>query len=191
METFGFYTNLGLRHVIDWQGLDHLYFIVTLALPFTFKEVKKVVLWVTLFTLGHTLSLIGNFYAGIEFSSYWIELLIPITIGLSTLPLVLPNKSFFESQTPWFFPFLTVLFGIIHGLGFGRYFSMLIPEDAASLALFSFAVGVELAQIVIVTGVLLINFLVLQLMKSNRIKWEFLIGIVVLSQVFVMIFERI
>ena len=68
---------------------------------------------------------------------------------------------------------------------------MLIPEDAASLALFSFAVGVELAQIVIVTGVLLINFLVLQLMKSNRIKWEFLIGIVVLSQVFVMIFERI
>ena len=68
---------------------------------------------------------------------------------------------------------------------------MLIPEDAASLSLFSFAIGVELAQIFIVLGVLFINVLVLQIFKMNRQKWEFLIGAMVLSQVLVMIFERI
>ena len=90
MDTLWFYSDLGFWHVIDWQGLDHFYFIVTLALPFTFKQGKKLLLWVTLFTLGHTLSLVGNFYAEIQFSSYWIELLlIPITIGLSSIPLLL------------------------------------------------------------------------------------------------------
>ncbi len=191
MDTLWFYSDLGFWHVIDWQGLDHFYFIVTLALPFTFKQGKKLLLWVTLFTIGHTLSLVGNFYAEIQFSSYLIELLIPITIGLSSIPLLLTKKHFFESEKSWFFPIMTVLFGIIHGLGFGRYFSMLIPEDVASLSLFSFAIGVELAQIFIVLGVLFINVLVLQIFKMNRQKWEFLIGAMVLSQVLVMIFERI
>ncbi len=191
MDTLWFYSDLGFWHVIDWQGLDHFYFIVTLALPFTFKQGKKLLLWVTLFTIGHTLSLVGNFYAEIQFSSYLIELLIPITIGLSSIPLLLTKKHFFESEKSWFFPIMTVLFGIIHGLGFGRYFSMLIPEDAAGLSLFSFAIGVELAQIFIVLGVLFINVLVLQIFKMNRQKWEFLIGAMVLSQVLVMIFERI
>ncbi len=191
MDTLWFYSDLGFWHVIDWQGLDHFYFIVTLALPFTFKQGKKLLLWVTLFTIGHTLSLVGNFYAEIQFSSYLIELLIPMTIGLSSIPLLLTKKYFFESEKSWFFPIMTVLFGIIHGLGFGRYFSMLIPEDAASLSLFSFAIGVELAQIFIVLGVLFINVLVLQIFKMNRQKWEFLIGAMVLSQVLVMIFERI
>ena len=62
METFWFYQNIGFWHVIDWEGLDHLYFIITLAMPFSFRESRKLLLWVTLFTLGHTLSLVGNFY---------------------------------------------------------------------------------------------------------------------------------
>lgn len=191
METLWFYIDLGFWHVMDWAGLDHLYFILTLAVPFEVKQSKKLIWWVTLFTLGHTLSLVGNFYAALAFSSYWIELLIPITIALSASSLLFYNYPFFKNKNSIFFPVLTVLFGIIHGLGFGRYFSMLIPEEAVGLSLFSFAVGVELAQICIVFGVLILNYLVLTSLKKSKQKWEFLVGAMVLSQALVMIFERI
>ena len=191
MDTLWFYIDLGFWHVMDLAGLDHLYFIITLAAPFGFKQSKKLIWWVTLFTLGHTLSLIGNFYAEIDFSSYWIELLIPITIAFSAVSLLFYKSTYLGKKNLVVFPTLTVLFGVIHGLGFGRYFSMLIPEEAVGLSLFSFAVGVELAQLVIVLGVLVLNFLVVGLMKRSKDKWEFLVGAMVLSQALVMIFERI
>ena len=122
METFWFYQNLGFWHVMDWEGLDHLYFIITLAMPFSFRESRKLLLWVTLFTLGHTLSLVGNFYGGLSFSSYWIELLIPVTIAISAASLLLPKNDKHRSKQGFFFPVVTLVFGIIHGLGFGRYF---------------------------------------------------------------------
>jgi hypothetical protein len=191
MEVIKFYTDLGFWHVVDLKGLDHLYFIITLALPFSFKHSKKLLWWVTLFTLGHTLSLFGNAYADIRFSAYWIELLIPVTIALSALLLIVKKNSFFEKKETLFFPLLTILFGLIHGLGFGRYFSMLVAEEAVGLSLFSFALGVELAQIAIVLGVLIVNFAVIIWMKKAVDKWQFLIGAMVLSQSLGMIFERI
>ena len=191
METISFYTDIGFWHVLDLAGLDHFYFITALALPFGFKESKKLIWWVTLFTIGHTLSLVGNLYLELSFSSYWIELLIPITIALSTLSLLTENKIIRTKGRDFFFSILTVLFGVIHGLGFGRYFNMLIPEDAVELSLFSFALGVELAQLAIVLVVLFSNELVVQFFKNSRKKWEFLMGAMILSQALAMIFERI
>ena len=191
MDTFKFYTDLGFWHVIDLEGLDHLFFITTLALPFAFSKSRKLIWWVTLFTLGHTLSLVGNVYAEIKFSSYWIELLIPVTIAISAISLLLKKRTSIADKTSWFFPILTILFGVIHGLGFGRYFSLLIPEESVGSSLLSFALGVELAQILIVLGVLILNIIVIDFMKKSRSKWEFLIGAMVLSQALTMIFERI
>ena len=185
------YTKLGFWHVIDWEGLDHFYFIITLAMPFTFLRIRKLIWWVTLFTLGHTLSLIGNFYFELNVSSYWIELLIPITIALNAITLFFPKKFSRIINKAYLPPLVTVLFGVIHGLGFGRYFNMLIPEDDVSLSLFSFAIGVEFAQIAIVIGILLISFIVTQVFKQSKERWEFLVGAMILSQALTMIFERI
>ena len=191
IELLWFYLKLGFWHVIDIEGLDHFYFIITLAIPFTFRQGKKLLWWVTLFTLGHTISLIGNFYANIPVSSYWVELLIPITIALNSLSLIvtkmqngLTNKGYFLSTT-------TVIFGIIHGLGFGRYFKMLISEDNVSFSLFSFALGVELAQISIVIIVLLTSLLVVNIFKQDKNRWQLLIGALIISQAISMILERI
>ena len=191
MENLSFYLDLGFWHVIDLQGLDHLYFIVTLALPFTFNALRQLIGWVTLFTLGHTLSLIGNFYAEIPISGYLIELLIPITIALSALHLLLPDKKKQKINNPLFFGILTLAFGIIHGLGFGRYFEMLSPYDAVSTSLFSFALWVELAQLVIVIAVLALNRLVLQNLQWNTFKWQLIIGAMILSQALGIIIERV
>ncbi len=191
MDTFIFYTELGFWHVIDLAGLDHFFFITTLAVPFAFSQSRKLLWWVTLFTLGHTFSLMGNVYAEIIFSPYWIELLIPVTIALSAISLLFNKGTSIADKTSWFFPILTIIFGIIHGLGFGRYFSIIIPDGAVGNSLFSFALGVELAQVLIVLCVLVINIIVINIMKRSRSKWEFLVGAMVLSQAMTMIFERI
>ena len=186
METVQFYTLLGFEHVIDFNGLDHLYFIAALSLPFGVKDWKKLLWWVTLFTLGHSVSLIGNYYAGYGFSSYWIELLIPVTIALGCLPLLLQKTL----KTVNFSSILTFVFGLIHGLGFGRFFSMMVDPEAAVGSLFSFALGVELAQLVIVLGVVLLNLL----WKNNEryLKlWRLSLGWLIFILALVMIVERI
>ena len=119
------------------------------------------------------------------------QFLIPMTIAISAISLLLKKRTSIADKTSWFFPILTILFGVIHGLGFGRYFSLLIPEGSVGSSLFSFALGVELAQILIVLGVLILNIIVIDFMKRSRLKWEFLIGALVLSQALTMIIERI
>lgn len=191
IETLWFYSDLGFWHVIDWNGLDHFYFIVALVLPFSFKESGKLLWWVTLFTIGHTLSLIGNFYTEFSFSSYWIEILIPITIALSAVAVFFlkSEKSVYGSKK--IFPLMTIFFGIIHGLGFGRYFKMLIFDDAVTISLFSFALGIELAQVTIVVFVLFTSWLVLKIFKNSKRSWEFFMAGLILLASFKMILERI
>ena len=186
MDTVQFYINLGFQHVTDFNGLDHLYFIVALSLPFGLKDWKKLLWWVTLFTLGHSISLVGNFYGGYEFSSYWIELLIPVTIALGCLPLLM-QKSL---QANKFSSGLTFFFGLIHGLGFGRFFAMMVDSSAAVSSLISFALGVELAQLAIVLAVLLLNLLWFK--KEHYLKlWRLSLGGVIFLLALSMIVERI
>ena len=191
METLWFYSKLGFWHVIDWKALDHFYFIVTLALPFSFKESGKLLWWVTLFTIGHTLSLIGNFYAEFSFSSYWIEILIPITIAFSIVPIFFLKRENSTFRNNKIFPLITIFFGIIHGLGFVRYFKMLIFDDVVTISLFSFALGIEFAQVTIVIFVLLMSWLVSKTLKHSKRSWEFFVSSIILLASVKMIFERI
>lgn len=184
-ETITLFVNLGLTHVLDFSGLDHFYFISILALPFGWKERNKLLLWVSLFTLGHTLSLVGNYYIGLKFSSAWVEFLIPVTIALSCLPVIRIKKP----QTDAIMLATTLSYGLIHGLGFGRYFAMMVQPESATLSLLSFAVGVELAQCIIVALVLLFVALF-----SFRPRWQSFIkqmwGIAVFVIAIQMIFDR-
>ena len=191
IDLLWFYLKLGFWHVLDLDGLDHLYFIITLAIPYTFRQWKKLLWWVTLFTLGHTVSLIGNFYADIPISSYWVELLIPITIALNTIPLIFIKSQNSSFHKGYFLSSTTVIFGIIHGLGFGRYFKMLITDENVSFSLFSFALGVEFAQIIIVFNVLVISLIVINILRQERNSWQLLVGALIISQAISMIFERI
>ena len=186
MDTLQFYISLGFKHVTDPNGLDHLYFITALSLPFGLKDWKKLLWWVTLFTLGHSLSLIGNYYAGYEFSSYWIELFIPITITLGCLPLLL-QKSLKANK---FSSVLTLFFGLIHGLGFGRFFAMMVDSSAAVSSLFSFALGVEIAQLAIVLAVVLLNLLWSKNERYLKL-WRLSLGGVIFLLALTMIVERI
>jgi hypothetical protein len=176
MGTFGFYALLGFEHVLDFNGLDHFYFLIVLTLPFAFKHWKKVLWLVSVFTLGHTLSLTLAYKQWVVVDAAWIEFLIPLTIVISCFPLLLQTKKPSPSNDVVFMGVLTFVFGLIHGLGFARYFSQIVLEDEAYSALLSFALGVEGAQLLIVLGVLVVNFIVYNVLHFARQKGQLIVA---------------
>lgn len=184
MNTFWFYFDLGFDHVLDLGGLDHFYFLVALSLPFTFKNWRKLLLWVSLFTLGHSLSLLVTHFEWIKINSQWIEFLIPVTICITCFSILFQKEHAYLNGI-WI-NLITLFFGLIHGFGFGRYFKMIANEGEAVMALLEFALGVEFAQILIVIFVLMINDFVLRSFKIQSQKWQWIIASMVLSQAILM-----
>lgn len=184
MNTFWFYFDLGFDHVLDLGGLDHFYFLVALSLPFTFKNWRKLLLWVSLFTLGHSLSLLVTHFEWIKINSKWVEFLIPVTICITCFSILFQKEHAYLNGI-WI-NLITLFFGLIHGFGFGRYFKMIANEGEAVMALLEFALGVEFAQILIVILVLMINDLVLRFFKIQSQKWQWIISSMVLSQAILM-----
>ena len=184
METFWFYFDLGFDHVLDIGGLDHFYFLVALSLPFAFKNWRRLLLWVSLFTLGHSLSLLVTHFEWLKIDAAWVEFLIPITICITCLS-ILVQKKHSHLKGVWI-NLITLFFGLIHGFGFGRYFKMIASEGEAILGLLEFALGVEFAQILIVIFVLFMNWIALGLLKIKALKWQLIIASMVLSQAILM-----
>jgi len=184
METFWFYFDLGFYHVLDEGGLEHFYFLVALSLPFAFKNWRRLLLWVSLFTLGHSLSLLVTHFEWLKIDAAWVEFLIPITICITCLS-ILVQKKHSHLKGVWI-NLITLFFGLIHGFGFGRYFKMIASEGEAILGLLEFAIGVEFAQILIVIFVLFMNWIALGLLKIQALKWQLIIASMVLSQAILM-----
>jgi hypothetical protein len=184
METFWFYFDLGFDHVLDVGGLDHFYFLVALSLPFAFKNWRRLLLWVSLFTLGHSLSLLVTHFEWLKIDAAWVEFLIPITICITCLS-ILVQKKHSHLKGVWI-NLITLFFGLIHGFGFGRYFKMIASEGEAILGLLEFALGVEFAQILIVIFVLFMNWIAIGLLKIQALKWQLIIASMVLSQAILM-----
>ena len=185
MDQFWFYFNLGFNHVLDINGLDHFYFLIALSLPLSFKEIRKLIWWVTLFTIGHTFSLF-QFYKNIdELYESWIEFLIPITIILTCFSVLFKNeKSNNRKSVMFLLSFITLFFGIIHGLGFGKYFSKIVLDPNQYKPLIEFAFGIEFAQLIIVFFVLLVNHLFLNLLKMPKKIWLYSIGLIIMYNSF-------
>ena len=171
---------MGFDHVLDLRGLDHFYFLVALSLPFAFKNWRKLLLWVSLFTLGHSLSLFVTHFEWVKIDSEWVEFLIPVTICITCFSILLQKKHAYLKGIK--INLITLFFGLIHGFGFGRYFKMIASEGEAILALLEFALGVEFAQVLIVIFVLLVNGIANGLLKIPTQKWQWVIAAMVLSQ---------
>ena len=186
MSQFWIYFQIGLKHVLDLNAYDHLLFLIALAVPFSFKDWKRVVLLVSLFTIGHTLALILSVFGIIAVKVNVVEFLIPITILLTALfNLFTAGKSNKKESINLVF-FITLFFGIIHGLGFSNYFKTILGGTPSSkvLPLAEFALGVEAAQIVVVFIVLILSYIVQTVFRFSKRDWTlvmsaFIIGVVV------------
>ncbi|MFV8336330.1 HupE/UreJ family protein [Flavobacterium sp. RSP29] len=186
MSEFWIYFQIGLKHVLDIHAYDHVLFLIALAIPFSFKDWKRIVLLVTLFTIGHTMALLLSIFGIIAIKVNVVELLIPITILITALfNLFTAGKSSKKESINLVF-FITLFFGIIHGLGFSNYFKSILGGDAASkvLPLSEFALGIEAAQIVVVFVVLILSYIVQTVFRFSRRDWTlvmsaFIIGVVI------------
>ena len=171
MEDFIFWLEMGLSHILDWQGYDHMLFLLALCCVFTFGD-KRWVWLVSAFTIGHAISLALSVLNVVRLPSSWIEAMIPATIAFSCIqhlwPLLKPGKYVLTEKSV----LPTVLaFGLIHGLGFSNFLrSMLGSESSIAFPLFSFHVGLELGQILIILAVLSVTTAMDKILNINQNK---------------------
>ncbi len=190
MSQFWLYFKLGLTHVLDINAYDHILFLVALTVPYTFNHWKKILWLVTVFTIGHTLSLIMSTYGLIRVSAALVEFLIPVTIFITALfNIFTAKRSGIEKFGPAFF--VTLFFGIIHGLGFSSYFKGIIAgEENKLLPLLEFALGIEAAQVIVVLVVLIAGFILSTVFRFNRRDWILVISAMVIGVVLPMLIEN-
>jgi len=156
MNDFWFYIKLGFEHVLDLGAYDHILFLAALAVPFTFKSWKQVVILATIFTIAHCTSLALSAYDILKVDVGLIEFLIPVTIALTALFNIYRTLKDQGNTGIFFTALATVFFGLIHGFGFSNYFNMLMAEEEQKLSpLLGFATGIEFSQVAIIMIVLL------------------------------------
>ena len=190
MSDFGFLFRLGWEHIISWNALDHQLFILALAAIYLLQEWKQVLVLVTSFTIGHSLTLALTVFNVIHFPSNWIEFLIPCTIVLTAI-----SNLFRKNFTPRSIRinyFLALFFGLIHGMGFANKLRYILAEDQSiGWSLFGFNAGLEAGQIAVVIIILAISFLFVELLKVNRREWVIFVSAAAFSIALKMAIERI
>ncbi len=190
MSEFWFNVSYGLNHVLDINGYDHVLFLIVLAVPYVFKDWRPVLILVSLFTLGHTLSLVLAAYDIVKVNATLVEFLIPVTILIGAVYNVLKAGKSVKPKNINLLMFTSMFFGLIHGLGFAREFRMIIgmTEDKL-LPLVEFALGIELAQVIVVFVVLFFGFLFQTLFRFSKRDWTLVLSSIVIGLVLPMIFE--
>lgn len=175
MNDWLIYAHIGFRHIIDLNGSDHILFVLALTLRFVAKDWKKVLVLITAFTIGHSITLAISTLQWVQFPSNIIEILIPVTILITALSNFWVKNFEFKSKYALIYG-LALFFGLIHGLGFSNYLKSLLGKAENLIPpLFSFNVGLEIGQLLIVTVILAFSFIFVSVLKVER-KWYLRIG---------------
>lgn len=191
MSDFWIYFEVGMRHVLNIFSYDHVLFLIALSIPYVFKDWKKILLLVSLFTLGHTLALFLSVYEIVVVKIDIIEFLIPITILITAFFHLFTVGKTVKNYSISVVGFITLFFGIIHGLGFATYFKSIIggTRNSKLLPLLEFATGIEAAQIIVVLIALIAAYCVQTLFRFSKRDWTLVMSSFVIGVVLPMIIE--
>src|ERR1700733_2131549 len=191
MNEFKLYFGLGTDHILTWEALDHILFVAALCLRYLIKDWRKVVVLVTAFTIGHSITLALSALGLVHFPTRWIEFLIPVTIVATAANNLLQRSSQVEhpSRLPLIY-FFALFFGLIHGLAFANSLLSLIGGDHLLIPLLAFHLGIEAAQLFVVAIILAISFIFVQLVKVRRTWWVWGVSMFVLIASLKMAFDR-
>lgn len=189
MNSFLFYFIEGWKHIISRDALDHQLFILALAVIYTAKDWRRVLVLVTAFTIGHSLTLALSVLDLIRVPSSWVEFLIPVTIVLTALWNMIRRQQLKRVNSNYL---LALFFGLIHGLGFANAIRMMLASDQSmGVGLFGFNLGLEAGQIVVVILILLVTQLLLYGIKIPQRIYIFVVSAIVLILSLKMAVERI
>jgi hypothetical protein len=181
MDEFFTHVKLGFDHVLDLGGYDHILFLIVLAVIFSFNQWKKVLLMITFFTIGHTFTLALAMYKVVVIDRAIIEFLIPITILITATVNIFRSRSNSNGKEKINLIF-ALLFGLIHGLGFSNFLKGAIGKSQEILVpMLEFALGIELAQIVIVLSILFLGTVLQNFFRVTKRDWIMVTSAIVIG----------
>lgn len=170
------YLQLGFEHILDLKAYDHILFVLTLCAVYAVRDWKKVLILVTAFTLGHSLTLALSVYKLVSFSPNVIEKLIPVTIIITGLMNIIKSNSS-RSFSGWLYG-LAGFFGLIHGLGFSNYLNALLgTEESIVFPLLGFNLGVEGGQLIIVAAGMILSYILVDFLKLSHKWWTVFVSV--------------
>lgn len=177
MSEFEIYLQLGVNHIADLNAYDHIVFIIALCAVYQLRQWRTVLMLVTAFTIGHSITLALATLSIILVPMELIEFLIPVTIFATCIMNVFRPFDEHKKMKVWFNYPLALFFGLIHGMGFSYYLRALLGmEESIVMPLFSFNIGLELGQLMIVTLVLAGAALAVQVFKAPHKSWNLFIS---------------
>jgi hypothetical protein len=170
----------GMYHVLNVNAYDHILFLIVLTIPYMFKDWKRVLFLVTIFVLGHSVSLAFATYGVISVSNKWIEFLIPVTILIIALFNVFTAGKKTQNEKVGMLFFITLFYGLIHGLGFINVFEAAISKSENKLiSLLEISLGIEIGQLIVVFIILFLGFLSQTLFRFSKRDWVMVISAIV------------
>jgi hypothetical protein len=177
MSEFELYFGLGRDHILDSNGYDHILFVIALCILYSIKEWRRVLVLVTAFTLGHSITLALATLEIIHVNTALIEFLIPVTILITAVSNIVRKEERGSAKSLQLNYVYAAFFGLIHGMGFSNYLRSILGRDETIFTqLFAFNVGLEFGQIVIVVIFLVAGFLLVDLFGVNRRDWKLVIS---------------
>ncbi len=183
MNEFPLYLQLGFEHITDPNGYDHIIFIVALCAIYQLRDWRKVLILVTAFTLGHSVTLALATLNYIHYRTEVIEFLIPVTILITALTNMFqksrPDSLYMDelpqNTTPRYL--MALFFGLIHGMGFSNFLRSLLGKEASIVnPLLAFNLGLELGQLLIVLIILTISWVLVDLFRVRRHDWKLILS---------------
>ncbi|MCB0261080.1 MAG: HupE/UreJ family protein [Calditrichaeota bacterium] len=177
MSEFSLYLQLGFQHISDIAGYDHILFIVALCAVYELRQWKHLLILVTAFTIGHSITLAIATMGVVLIPSRIVEFLIPVTIFLTAVFNTMGQRALLPGRRVNLNYFLALFFGLIHGMGFSNYLRALLGEEESILVpLFSFNLGLEIGQLMIVAIILTISYLALNTFRVKLREWTLFIS---------------
>ena len=171
---FSTYFQLGISHITDINGYDHIVFLIALCAGYALKEGRRVAILITAFTIGHSFTLA---LAALQIVSPWyalIEKLIPCTIIFTALFNLRTDTTEDSKAKSFQLKYIGALFfGLIHGLAFSNYFRELQGDGQTIVKpLFAFNIGIEVGQLCIVFFILMVSYVFLNIFHVSIKSWR-------------------
>jgi hypothetical protein len=193
MSEFSLYFGLGKDHILDYvNGYDHILFVLALCAVYLIRDWKKILILVTAFTIGHSITLALATLKIVTVNAQLIEFLIPLTIFITSVSNlfkkeVLSNEKGFQVNYLY-----AVFFGLIHGLGFSNYLRAILGKDQSILSqLLAFNLGLEFGQIIVVAIFLSFSFLLVDFLKVNRRDWKLVLSSAIAGIALILMKDRL
>ncbi len=192
MSTFQMYLSLGIDHIADLKAYDHILFILTLCAVYQLRQWRKLLILITAFTIGHSITLGLATLKFINVPTNLIEFLIPVTILITALANILQKSGKISLKAHYFKYFLALFFGLIHGLGFSNYLKSLLGKESSIIGpLFSFNLGIEIGQFLIVAIIIFFTWILVDLLGVKRREWNLVLSGAGLGISLVIILDRL